>query len=82
MMVRPTAAIPFTPWFRARMTAEDRNRVTALRFLYGVRVRGYAMSASGPFTATVYQDGLTRAGVGSSPSEALGRLDAKLRGEL
>jgi hypothetical protein len=59
------------------MTADD-TAIAASMKAQGFPVRGYASSQRGPFTATVYHEGLTYAGVGSNPGEALGRLAAKL----
>lgn len=73
----PVNVGPFTPWFRARMTSEDRATVRRLQ-ARGLWPSGFAASARGPFTARCAIDGAPAVGCGSTPAEALERLAAKV----
>lgn len=69
---------PLSPWFEKRMDDEGWVLLRWLRDIEGLEVVGYASSSRGPFTARVSRDGLTLAGAGSSPAEALSRLVEKV----
>ena len=68
---------PFTPWFAQRMTADDNALVQSMR-IEGYNPRGHAGSTRGPFTAQIAAGERSYVGAGSSPTEALTRLAAKL----